>query len=125
RTEKIQDVPISVTALSGAELRNLSAQSFSDYAQAVPGLSFASGGPGLNRIAIRGVSSSGGSSATVGYYIDDTPISDIKYNPDLDLIDLQRIEVLRGPQGTLYGSGSMGGTIRLITNKPKLNAWSA
>ena len=124
RQENLQSVPLSVTALTGQNLEELGARNFSDYATMVPGVSFASGGPGLNRIAIRGVSSSGGSSATVGYYIDDTPISDIHYNADPELFDVNRVEVLRGPQGTLYGSGSMGGTIKIVSNQPQLGEFS-
>lgn len=125
RQENLQSVPLSIAALTGESLEKLGARYFADYAATIPGLSFASGGPGLNRIAIRGVSSSGGSSATVGYYLDDVPISEIRYNPDVELFDIDRIEVLRGPQGTLYGSGSMGGTIKIVTNPPKIDELGA
>jgi iron complex outermembrane receptor protein len=119
RRESIQDVPLSITAMTEVQLERMGAKSFEDYARGVPGLAFVSEGPGQKRVIIRGISSNGGP-ATVGVYIDETPITDENRvgASDPKLFDIERVEVLRGPQGTLYGASSMGGTIRLITRQP-------
>jgi len=117
RTEKLLKVPASITALSKADLSRYNIQKFNDYASQVPSLSFITGGGsayGLassRAIAIRGVVGNN----TTGFYIDDTPVP---ATIDPRVVDLQRIEVLKGPQGTLYGSESEGGNIRLISNPP-------
>lgn len=120
REQRLQEVPLSVTALSGAALDEKGALTFQDYAGAVPSLSFRYVGPTGNRgvrdYAIRGIYGSN----TVGFYVDDTPVPII----DPELLDVSRIEVLRGPQATLYGSNSMGGTIKFITNQPQFNEFS-
>ena len=124
REEDIKDIPTSVTALDSATLAEHHVVDYDDLTRSVPGLSFQAGaGPGLDNIAIRGVSSTSGS-ATVGIYVDDVSVTvkntfDGSVQPKL--FDLERIEVLRGPQGTLFGASSMGGTIRFITNKPDLD----
>lgn len=121
RSERLQDVPSAVTALTGGELQAMGAESFTDYARSVPGLAFTDKGDGFAKPSIRGVNATIGFD-TVGYYIGETPLESnagIVVNPYL--IDIARIEVLRGPQGTLYGSGSMGGTIKLIPNPPDLS----
>ena len=98
-------------------------------AQATPGVSLKTDGPGQTEIEMRGMTSSGGNSATVGYYLDDIPLTapssaqNGKVVIDPSLYDLNRIELLRGPQGTLYGSGSMGGTVKLVTNQPDVEAF--
>jgi iron complex outermembrane recepter protein len=95
----------------------------------VPGVSFRTAGPGQTEYEMRGLTSAGGSVATVGFYLDEVPLSAsaVALNGrtviDPDLFDLNNVEVLRGPQGTLYGAGSMGGTIKLVTNQPKLGKW--
>jgi len=128
RTEDIKDIPISVSAISGAQLTEHHIADYDDITRAVPGVSFQAGAsPGLDNIEIRGVSSTSGS-ATVGIYIDEVSVTtknlfDGAVQPKL--FDLDRIEVLRGPQGTLYGASSMGGTIRFITKQPDLNDFSA
>jgi iron complex outermembrane recepter protein len=128
RTEDIKDIPISVSAISAAQLVEHHIADYDDISRTVPGVSFQAGaGPGLDNIVIRGVSSTSGSS-TVGIYIDEVSITvpntfDGTIQPKL--FDLDRIEVLRGPQGTLYGASSMGGTIRFITKQPDLNTFSA
>jgi outer membrane receptor protein involved in Fe transport len=128
RTEDIKDIPISVSAISGAQLMEHHIADYDDITRAVPGVSFQAGaGPGLDNIEIRGVSSTSGS-ATVGIYIDEVSVTtknlfDGAVQPKL--FDLDRVEVLRGPQGTLYGASSMGGTIRFITKQPDLNDFSA
>ncbi|HTV95410.1 MAG TPA: TonB-dependent receptor [Steroidobacteraceae bacterium] len=129
RVEDIKDVPISITAISGADLLDKRIESYDDIARAVPGVNFnsVSGTEGTTNIEIRGVSSTSGS-ATTGLYIDDVSITTKNFfydgaaNPRL--FDLDRLEVLRGPQGTLYGDSSEGGTIRFITPKPQLTQWT-
>lgn len=116
--QSLQDVPMSITAFTEATLRDKGVDSFSDFAYAVPGLMFEDAGPGDKNIIIRGVNSTGTGVATVGQYIDEVLVTGDLRQPDLRLFDIERIEVLRGPQGTLYGSGSLSGTIRIITNKP-------
>jgi iron complex outermembrane receptor protein len=129
RVEDIKDVPISITAISGADLLDRGIQSYDDIARAVPGVNFnsVSGTEGTTNIEIRGVSSTSGS-ATTGLYIDDVSITTKNFFYDgaaqPRLFDLDRLEVLRGPQGTLYGDSSEGGTIRFITPKPDLTQWS-
>ena len=119
----IQDVPLSIRAIGSRELLDKGVEDFSDWARLVPGLVAEDQGPGEKRIIIRGVRSVG--PATVGVYFDDAVITGFNpeddgggRNADVRLYDMERIEVLRGPQGTLYGEGSMSGTIRMITNKP-------
>jgi outer membrane receptor protein involved in Fe transport len=129
RTSTVQDTPISVTAVTGAQIEQRGFTDFTSLSQTVPGISMKSSGPGQTEFEMRGMTSSGGNSATVGFYLDDTPLSapaaaqNGKVVIDPNLYDLNRIEVLRGPQGTLYGSGSMGGTIKVITNQPDPSAF--
>ena len=126
RESTVQATPIAMTALSAADLANENIASVQDLVGTVPGLSLRTAGPGQTEYEMRGLGSSGGSVATVGFYIDETPLSAsaVALNGrtviDADLFDLNHTEVLRGPQGTLYGGGSMGGTIKLVTNAPKL-----
>ncbi len=126
RASTVQDTAISMTALSETQLQQAGITGMAGIAQVVPGISMRTAGPGQNEIEMRGLSSSGGSSATVGFYLDDYPLTPPaaavvgKVVIDPDLFDLNRVEVLRGPQGTLYGSGSMGGTLKLISNEPNL-----
>ena len=121
RAQNLQDVPMSITALSQATLEASGAIDFFDYATRVPNLTFGyADGQGTTQsrsIAIRGVQGGG----TTGFYINDLPLPD---GVDPLVLDLARIEVLRGPQGTLYGARSMGGTVRLITNDPDPSAFS-
>ena len=129
RAEDLKDVPISITAVSGEDLQASRIQTYDDVARAVPGVNFNSlaGTEGTTNIEIRGVSSTSGS-ATVGLYIDDVSITTKNFFYDgaasPKLFDLDRLEVLRGPQGTLYGDSSEGGTIRFITPTPDLSKWS-
>jgi iron complex outermembrane recepter protein len=126
RVSTVQDTPISITAVSGAELQERGIADVATLAASIPSVSLKSNGPGQTEIEMRGMTSSGGNSATVGFYLDDIPMTaptgaqNGKVVIDPTLYDLNRIEVLRGPQGTLYGSGSMGGTVKLITNQPNL-----
>ena len=131
RSSTVQDTPISITALSGEALRNQGVVGVAGIVASVPGLSMRTAGPGQTELEMRGLSSSGGASPTVGFYLDDysltAPAASLagKVVIDPDLYDLNRVEVLRGPQGTLYGSGSMGGTVKLLTNQPRLDAVQA
>src|SRR5215469_4330557 len=131
RESTVQATAISMSALSSEALQNQGISSIEDLAASVPGVSMRTAGPGQTEYEMRGLTSAGGSTATVGFYLDDTPLSAsaVALNGrtviDPDLFDLNNVEVLRGPQGTLYGAGSMGGTIKLVTNKPKLGAFEA
>ena len=123
--ENVQTIPIAITAISQAELLAKGAQEFEDYARSVPSLSFVDAGPAFKTYVIRGINATGTGVATVGQYVDDVLITGDLRQPDLRLYDIQRIEVLRGPQGTLYGSGSLSGTIRTITNPPDPTGYHA
>ena len=120
--QSIQEIPMSVSALDGDRLHDMGATSFMDYAGIVPGLQFQDLGPGDKEYIIRGANSSGGSTAAV--YFDEAIITGRNKEdgggrqPDIKLYDMERIEVLKGPQGTLYGASALTGTIRMITNKP-------
>ncbi len=130
RESTVLDTPISITALSGGQLAARGITSIEEVVQQVPGLSMRSAGPGLTELEMRGLSSTSGVSPTVGFYIDDAPLSppltslNGKTIVSPDMFDLSRVEVLRGPQGTLYGSGAMGGVVRVITNSPDLEKFS-
>jgi outer membrane receptor protein involved in Fe transport len=125
----IQDTPISLSAMSGDQLAAAGITTIETLAHDVPGLSMRSAGPGLTEYEARGLASNGGAAPTVGFYLDEIPLSPPALSQsgkvviDPNLYDVERVEVLRGPQGTLYGSGSMGGTIKVITNKPKLDTF--
>jgi iron complex outermembrane recepter protein len=127
RASTVQETPISMTAMSGDLMQEVGISNINGVIQAVPGISMRTAGPGQTELEMRGLSSSGGSSPTVGFYLDDYPLTppaaalNGKVVIDPDLFDLNRVEVLRGPQGTLYGSGSMGGTVKLVTSAPKMN----
>ena len=126
REESLSRVPISVSALTQEALDARGIKDFSEVARFTPGVNFDNSG--TNNISIRGISGTGGA-GTTGIYIDDTPIQmrALAFNPDEALpksYDLDRIEVLRGPQGTLFGSGSEGGTVRYITTQPSLTKTS-
>lgn len=129
RGESIQNVPLSIVALSKATLDQQGLKNIDDVARLTPGLNFTTvGDRGQNNIAIRGVQSTGGASTT-GIYIDDIPVQARRVgfaggSPFPRIFDLERVEVLRGPQGTLFGAGSQGGTIRFITPQPSLSQTS-
>ena len=131
RTENIQDVPISIQAFGTERLEQMNVSSFDDYAKMIPSLSFQSeGGPSFEHTYMRGIASGGdgnhsGSQPSVGMYLDEQPVTTIDGNLNVHIYDVQRIEALSGPQGTLYGSSSESGTIRIITNKPDPKAFAA
>jgi outer membrane receptor protein involved in Fe transport len=123
RSEVLEKTPLSIVAFSEATLAETGVQDFASLAARIPGVVLNSAGPGQSSYSIRGIASVGGNSPTTGFYIDETPIlpsggDGATATVEPDLFDLARVEVLRGPQGTLYGASSMGGTIRLITNQP-------
>jgi iron complex outermembrane recepter protein len=128
-TSTIQNTPISISALSGDQLSAAGLTRLEDIAHEIPGLSMRSAGPGLTEYEARGMASNGGAAPTVGFYLDEIPLSPPALSQsgkvviDPNLYDVERVEVLRGPQGTLYGSGSMGGTIKVLTNQPKLGSF--
>jgi iron complex outermembrane receptor protein len=127
----VQKVPGSIAVLGQARLEAMGVANFSDFARSVAGLTFADYGPGDKRYIIRGINSAG--EAQVATYYDNVPMSGMGgaatsfggQQADLDLYDVQQIEVLRGPQGTLYGSNSQSGVIRFVTNKPRLDRYAA
>jgi outer membrane receptor protein involved in Fe transport len=126
RETALQDVPFSINAQTEEDIRKSGAVTLEDLSRNVAGLAVQNLGPGQSQVSIRGVSSGQivrdqpGVKEQVGVYLDETAISMSLFTPDLDLFDLKRVETLRGPQGTLYGSGNIGGTIRYITNEAKL-----
>lgn len=131
RAESLQDVPIAVTALTGDDLEKLGITNFSDYVMQLPGVTAGGSGPGQNTIYIRGVASTtpnlttagvAGLAPNVAFYLDEQPLAQPGRNLDVYAADLQRIEVLSGPQGTLFGGSSQAGNVRLITNKPDTSA---
>jgi outer membrane receptor protein involved in Fe transport len=131
RESTVQTTPISLTAVSGQDIQDRGLTDLGNLVQSVPGVSIRSSGPGMTEFEMRGVASTGGNSPTVGFYYDDTSLTapsaanegKIVISPSL--YDLNRVEVLRGPQGTLYGSGSMGGTIKVVPNAPNPDAFDA
>jgi len=120
--ERAFDVPISMTVMGGAELQRLAITDLNDLQFLVPGMFVENTGGVSLRITLQGIGNLFGQKALVGTYLDDADVtSEAVYGLDLDTYDLERVEVLKGPQGTLYGAGSLGGTIRYITNKPALS----
>jgi outer membrane receptor protein involved in Fe transport len=127
-SEPLSKTPISISAISSSTLQEQHITDYEELSRAVPNLSYSSsGGPGQSNIEIRGVASQAGS-ATTGIYLDDVPIDILNIYTsgatEPRFFDVDRIEVLRGPQGTLYGSSSMGGTIHFVSNAPDLHAFS-
>lgn len=133
RAESSQDVAIALQAISESKLKELRIDSFDDYVALLPGVNASGQGPGKQEVFIRGISpgrtavriASLGSEPSVATYLDETPISYAGRNIDLYATDFQRIEVLKGPQGTLFGASSQAGTLRFITNKPVYNEFQA
>jgi iron complex outermembrane recepter protein len=126
RASYIQDVPFSINAQTLEDIQRTGATNLEDISRNVAGLTIQNLGPGQSQVAVRGVASGQivrdqpGVKEQVGIYLDESVISLSLFTPDIDLYDLNRVETLRGPQGTLFGSGSVGGTIRYITNQPEL-----
>jgi iron complex outermembrane recepter protein len=128
RQENLQDVPLSIDVFTKKDMQNLGISGFDDFAQKVPSISFISEGPGTQLFVMRGVSDGSNpnysNTSATGFFIDDMSLSWQGVQPDLHLYDIERIEVLNGPQGTTFGAGAMAGAIRYITNKPDVNAFS-
>lgn len=134
RSENLQDVPVAVSAFSSENLRELNIGTFDDYVRHIPNVTFAGRGPGQSTVFIRGMaveqigvqlSGAQGSTPNVALYLDEQPVTAPGRNLDVYATDLERIEVLPGPQGTLFGASSQAGTVRLITNKPVLGEFQA
>ena len=127
RAESLQDVPFAISARTGEDLAAAGAQNIEDVSRNIAGLSVQNLGPGQSQVGLRGISAGkidrdlAGIKEQVGVYMDESVISLSLFTPDLDLYDLNRVEVLRGPQGTLFGSGSFAGTVRYISNQPDLS----
>lgn len=124
RNETIQDVPFSINAQTADAMRKNGSTNLEDLSRNVAGLTVQNLGPGQSQVSVRGVSAGQivrdqpGVKEQVGVYLDESVISLSLFTPDFDLFDLDRVETLRGPQGTLFGSGSVGGTVRYITKQP-------
>ncbi len=130
RNESIQDVPVTIQAITGEQLSQLNVSTFDDVLKYLPNVTFSSNGPGQGNIYMRGLSAgfAGNQSSAaidpfpnVATYLDDQSMAFPARNVDVYMADMERIEVLEGPQGTLFGGGAEAGAIRYITNKPKLN----
>ncbi|WP_029012586.1 TonB-dependent receptor [Niveispirillum irakense] len=128
RQESVRDVSGGISAVTGAQLEAIGAQSFADYIQRTPGVVFNDYRPGTSHVVIRGVATNSGNvqgQGTTGYYINEVPLTEPGWTiviPDVDAFDVSRVEVLRGPQGSLFGSASMGGAINYIANKADSSA---
>lgn len=129
RTENLQDVPMSIDVFTSKDLQNLAISQFEDYATMTPSVSFVSAGPGTQTFVMRGVSDGSNpnyaNSASTAFLVDDMSMNYYGTTPDLHLYDIERIEVLNGPQGTTFGAGAMAGALRFITNKPDPTTFSA
>lgn len=127
RDASLQDVPFSINAQTERAIERANASTVEDLSRNVAGLTVQNLGPGQSQVSVRGVSAGQiardqpGVKEQVGVYLDESVVSLSLFTPDLDLFDLNRVETLRGPQGTLFGSGSVGGTLRYITNQPNLD----
>ncbi len=131
RSERLLDVPQSVTVVNGAVLERQQATNFQDYLKLVPGLQLTQDTPGVGRLVLRGINT-GGVASTVAVYVDETPfgsstglVNGAILAGDFDTYDMQRIEVLRGPQGTLYGASSLGGVLKFVTHDPQTDHFAA
>jgi iron complex outermembrane receptor protein len=133
RTENLQDVPITIQAISGDQLKQLNVNSFNDLLKYTPNVTFSGNGPGTGNIFMRGLGGVGSGNQSqsttapfpnVALYLDDQSMQFPARNNDVYLVDMERVEVLEGPQGTLFGGGAQAGAIRYITNKPRFDAVS-
>ena len=130
RTEDVQKVPISIQVLDAEKLQQLHVNNFNDYVKFLPSVDFQSFGPGFTQIYMRGVASGGdgnhsGPQPSVGVYLNEEPVTTIQGPIDIHMYDIARVEVLAGPQGTLYGASAEAGAIRIITNKPDPSHFAA
>ena len=136
RTENLQEVPISIQVIGTQQLEQQQVAGFEDYAKLIPSLSYGTSGggvfsgPGFVQVYMRGVASSAdvnhsSSQPSVGMYLDEQPITSISGSLDIHMYDIERVEALAGPQGTLYGASSQAGTVRIITNKPDMSGFAS
>ena len=130
RSENLQDVPVSIQALGSAKLDQLQISDVNDYVKFLPSVTAQTSSPGFSAFYMRGVASGennnhSGPLPSVGVYLDEQPVTTITGPLDIHIYDINRVEVLSGPQGTLYGASSQAGTIRIITNKPETAAFKA
>src|SRR5262249_9798262 len=131
RAESVLNVPISISAVSERQLREAGAQQAADVVHMVPGLAYTENSPGQAILAVRGIQTGavfGNLQQAVALYFDDVPVLDLTIPwtvPRLQLFDANRVEVLRGPQGTLFGAGALSGAMRVITNKPDMSGFHA
>jgi iron complex outermembrane recepter protein len=130
RSENIQKVSMSIQALDSKSLEQRNVNEFQDYVKFLPSVSFQTTAPSSTTVYMRGVASGGdgnhsGSLPSVGTYLDEQPITTISGALDVHIYDIERVESLAGPQGTLYGASSESGTLRIITNKPSTRGFSA
>lgn len=131
REESVRDISGSISAVTEDSLKDLNAQSLSDYITRVPGVVFNDYQPGVSEVVIRGVASTTyheANQATTGYYLNEIPLIEPGFPlviPDIDAFDLERVEILRGPQGTLFGSSSLGGAVNYVVNEADLTGFDA
>ncbi len=131
REQSVREVAGSVSAITGQQLEDIGAQSLADYIQRTPGVVFNNYQPGVSHVVIRGIASNSGNvqgQATTGYFLNEVPLTEPGWTivvPDIDTFDLNRVEVLRGPQGTLFGSASMGGAINYVANTADASGFDA
>ncbi|KDA01412.1 TonB-dependent receptor [Hyphomonas oceanitis] len=128
REEDILDAPYSISAVTGDDLKKIGATEYRDYLTTVPGVALVEAGIGSNNVIIRGLATAAGGSTlagTVVTYFDEVALNDGTGAVEVEPVDIDRIEILRGPQGTYYGAGSIGGTLRVIPKRPQLNEYSA
>ncbi len=130
RTENLQKVPISIQVLGTEKIEQLHINSFDDYVKYLPSVSYQSAAPGFSEIYMRGIASGGdgnhsGSRPSVGVYLDEQPVTTVTGPLDIHMYDIARVEVLAGPQGTLYGASAQAGALRIITNKPDPSGFAA
>src|SRR5437588_10432924 len=130
RTENLQNVPVSITALGTEKLQELGVQNFDDYVKFLPSVAYQTGGPGFAKIYMRGVASGdnanhSGPLPSVGVYLDEQPVTTIQGPLDIHLYHIEPVEAPAGPQGTLYGASSEAGTVRILANKPDASAFKA
>ncbi len=125
REERLIDVPQSVSVLSADALTHIGAMQFRDYADTIPGMAYNTTGAGYTQVVLRGVTTGYETSSPVAIYVDEVPLgasgvfsNSTRMGLDAALFDLERIEVLRGPQGTLYGAGAVGGAVKYVTKQP-------
>ena len=131
-SQRVQDVPMAVSVISGSALTASHADTLQDVVNKVPGLQLISSGPATNLLVIRGISTGGGINSSVATYVNEVPYTSVgpfansnNLAPNFDTYDLSRIEVLRGPQGTLYGANALGGLLKYVTNAPDPSRFSA